>query len=95
MIGRYACILAVLGLNGCMALGGTFFEEECNKVYIGTRIDASCITSGGHNIVNAPICLVDLPFSMALDTLFLPYTIPVSLHDCAADRRPQKDASSP
>ena len=81
---KLASLIAVLGLSGCMALGGTFLEEQCNKVYIGTSLDLSCITSGGHNIANAPFCLIDLPFSFVLDTIFLPYTIPVSL-SCAAD----------
>ena len=81
---KLAALIAVLGLNGCMALGGTFLEKTCYKVYIGTRLDASCITSGGHNVANAPFCLIDLPFSFVLDTVFLPYTIPVGL-GCAED----------
>lgn len=74
-----------------MALGGTFLEEkECNKVYIGTRIDTEFITSGGHNLAGAPLNLVDLPFSVVVDTVFLPYTIPVSVMDCNKEKSNEK-----
>lgn len=74
---------ATLLLSGCMSLGGTFIDEDkCNKVYAGTRIDIECLTSGGHNIANAPVCLVDLPFSAIADTVFLVYTVPVSISSC-------------
>ena len=86
-------LIALLSLGGCMALGGTFLDEQCNKVYIGTSIDLSCITSGGHNIASAPLCLVDLPFSIVLDTVFLPYTIPASLGSCARSEVPKARSS--
>src|SRR5947209_6587737 len=81
---RLISFATVVVLGGCMSLGGTFLEEdECNKVYIGTRLDMICVTSGGHNVASAPFCLLlDLPFTLVADTVLLPYTIPVSIRTC-------------
>lgn len=70
--------LISLFLVGC----GTFFSRSffdpyadgggpATRIYSGTVFDVACLTAD--NI--AFFCLIDLPFSMATDTLFLPVTI--------------------
>lgn len=77
-------------LQGCM----TFISEswlgshDCNRVYAGTRYFVS-----GFGHLSEPgalgimgIFLIDLPFSFALDTLLLPYTIPNSIQECRKEK---------
>ena len=93
-VSRLVAFATVVVLGGCMSLGGTFLEEdECNKVYIGTRLDMICVTSGGHNVASAPFCLLlDLPFSLVADTVLLPFTIPVSIRSCNKDEAVKRTA---
>jgi len=59
----------------------------CNRVYIGTRLDLRLITE------MKPIWFLgflDLPFSLVVDTLLLPYTIRISIRDCSLDDHDEK-----
>ena len=62
----------VLALSGCATLANTFEDEPKNKIYVGVRQDFTGWTfaHGG---------FVDWPFSLVLDTILLPYTIPVTI----------------
>ena len=68
----------VLALSGCGTLANTFEEEPKNKIYVGVRQDFTGWTfaHGG---------FVDWPFSLVLDTILLPYTIPVTIRNYATD----------
>ena len=63
-------------LPGCATLANTFEEEPKNKIYVGVRQDFTGWTfaHGG---------FIDWPFSLVLDTVLLPYTIPVTIRNYA------------
>ncbi len=65
-------------LAGCGTLANTFEDEPRNKIYVGVRVDADAFGHGG---------FLDLPFSLVLDTIFLPYTIPRTIANYAAEDR--------
>ena len=72
--------LLALSLSSCMSLHGTFASNKiCNRVYIGTRADFRLI------LLSPILGFLDLPFSFVVDTVLLPYTIPVSIQDCSKD----------
>ena len=74
-------------VSGCASLATTFENdpEVDSKIYIGTRFDsyalASMFTSetdsGGKGmmVLAFPVFLIDLPLSVIMDTVLLPYTI--------------------
>ena len=64
---------------GCSSLGGTFFIEEDNKIYIGIRRDVCYIHNWEEYGCIAPMSAIDFPFSLIMDTILLPYTIPKTL----------------
>lgn len=75
----FACLVPVLA--GCGTLANTFEPEPENKIYVGVRADLGAVGHGG---------LLDLPFSFVLDTLLLPYTIPKTIANHAAEgERPE------
>ena len=76
--GRMLAAVALLALSGCGTLATTFEDEPKNKIYIGTRQDFTLWTfiHGG---------IFDWPFSLVLDTILLPYTIPVTIAAYARD----------
>ncbi len=67
-----------LALSGCGTLANTFKEEPKNKIYVGVRQDLAGWTfaHGG---------FIDLPFSVVADNILLPYTIPKTIANYAAD----------
>jgi len=71
-------------LSGCGTLANTFEEEPRNKVYAGVRADLTewTLLHGG---------VLDLPFSFVLDTILLPYTIPKTIANHAADDKPEPE----
>ena len=73
-----AVALLAPALSGCATLANTFEDEPKNKIYIGTRQDFTLWTfiHGG---------IFDWPFSLILDTILLPYTIPVTIAAYARD----------
>ena len=75
-----ACLIPAL--SGCGTLANTFEEEPRNKVYAGVRADLTewTLLHGG---------VLDLPFSFVLDTILLPYTIPKTIANTAADEGPE------
>lgn len=75
-------ILAVALLAGCSTLSETFDDRpRCGPhPYCGTSTDIEVIKAAtdenpGVFRVLAPLALIDLPFSLVADTLFLPYTL--------------------
>ncbi|MEE9356116.1 MAG: YceK/YidQ family lipoprotein [Methylococcaceae bacterium] len=86
------CALAFSQIN-CASLDQTFRKHTppMAKTYIGIRSDLAMLggkTLGqkGRGRMNGvvlfliwPVLLIDIPLSFALDTAFLPYTIPQSL----------------
>ena len=70
--------LALLLLAGCGTLANTFEEEPKNKIYVGVRQDFTGWTfaHGG---------FLDWPYSLVLDTILLPYTIPKTIANYAAE----------
>lgn len=75
---RGPVLVAALALSGCAALANTFEDEPKNKVYVCVRQDFTGWTfaHGG---------FIDWPFSLVLDTILLPYTIPVTIGNYATD----------
>jgi len=79
---------ALFFLSGC----GTFLTVssaslESPKIYSGTRLDYHAI-AGNEDIVQARFKvrppeypLLDIPFSLALDTVVFPLTYPVALYE--------------
>lgn len=85
-------LLLTLLLNGCASVIMTFGPPE-PRVYAGTRFDAGVAGAGGLcESGNCPFAtevmpfVIDLPFSFALDTLFLPYTIPSAVINSLASK---------
>ena len=73
-------ILVAVVITGCSSLGGTFLIEKDNKIYIGIRRDVCYINNWEeYGSVAVPISAIDLPFSLIMDTILLPYTIPKTL----------------
>ena len=73
--------LAVMLLTGCSTLSETFGDRPmCGPhPYCGTSTDVELIkaaTDDSAGILRAlvPVAVIDLPFSLVADTLFLPYT---------------------
>ncbi len=75
-------IAAALALMaGCSTMAETFDDSaRCGpRPYCGSATDIEVISalgdeSAGAFQVLAPLALIDLPFSVVADTLFLPYT---------------------
>ena len=77
-------VTAVATLNGCATIATLSMEEEnivdtCKtlpRVYSGTVFDSRCMyhpeRKGTNNMEF--FCLIDLPLSIAMDTIVLPYT---------------------
>lgn len=63
-------------------MANTFEAEPPNKVYIGVRQDLTewTLIHGG---------FLDLPFSFIADTILLPYTIPKTIANYAAQDGPK------
>ena len=76
-------------LAGCGTLANTFEDEPKNKIYIGVRSDFGEWAFGHGGII-------DWPFSLVLDTIFLPYTIPRTIANYAAeDEEEEEDSRQP
>src|SRR5438045_7538271 len=66
-------------LNGCGTTVGILDEGFESKIYVGVLVDVKTIggdgpgTCANQNLL--PFALIDLPLSIALDTVFLPGTL--------------------
>jgi uncharacterized protein YceK len=67
-------------ISGCGTLVNIAEEEPKNKIYVGTRASLGNIHGG----------VIDVPFSFVLDTVLLPYTIPVSIYNYSKSEPPKK-----
>jgi len=74
--GLMPVLALVLALSGCGTLANTFEDEPKNKIYVGLRqgFTGWTFAHGG---------FVDWPFSLVLDTVLLPYTIPMTIWNYA------------
>jgi uncharacterized protein YceK len=87
---KYLSIFLSLWLSGCATISTLTEPETKNKIYSGTirHFDLKC----GHGT-----CL-DFPFSFILDTVLLPFTIPVTIYNYATakpDEPSPKNNESP
>lgn len=74
-------LITLLGLSsGCSTLFYISEDEPPNKIYVGTRE----ILRNPHRV------LLDLPFSFVLDTVLLPYTIPVTIYNSTKKQPPKE-----
>ncbi|AXA52920.1 YceK/YidQ family lipoprotein [Pseudomonas thivervalensis] len=78
----FLSMLAVVLLAGCSTLSETFDDRpRCGPhPYCGSSTDIEVIkaaTDENAGVFRAlvPLALIDLPFSLVADTLFLPYTL--------------------
>ena len=72
-------------MSGCFAVANLLTDEhdvpithpEAPRVYGGVRLDLECMHITGPSGTNNMelFCLIDLPFSMVGDTVFLPYVL--------------------
>jgi uncharacterized protein YceK len=77
-------IMAATALNGCGTIITLSMQEKdivdhCNtlpRAYSGTVFDSRCIYHPEHKGTNNAelFCLIDLPLSLGMDTIVLPYT---------------------
>ena len=69
-------LLLALTNAGCYSLMGTFFDDTAqrNKIFVGTRT----IVFATFHAAYFRIIYLDLPLSFAMDTVLLPYTIPIT-----------------
>ena len=95
-------IITMLSLSSCLSMIGTVTENSIheegkkvnNIVFIGTQYNLACITnewgwnSPGHP---GPGCVIDFPFSFALDAVLLPYTVPKSIWNITTDNAATKE----
>ncbi|MEK1941066.1 MAG: YceK/YidQ family lipoprotein [Pseudomonas sp.] len=79
---RIAAAAALVLLSGCSTMAETFDDSaRCGpRPYCGSATDIEVISALGEENagvfqVLAPLALIDLPFSVVADTLFLPYTL--------------------
>jgi uncharacterized protein YceK len=102
----FAAALMVLG--GC-ATASTLTGKNEQKVYGGTRLDATLISEGFSSDspaaktagIERPILaceglcgLVDLPLSVVADTVVLPVTVPISLNHSQPDAQRDRPSGS-
>ena len=73
--------IVLFSCSGCLSINGIMNDEE-KLVYIGVRTDAKAISYLGKNEPGWGLMgLIDLPLSLVMDTVLLPYTIPHDLSD--------------
>lgn len=85
---RLSVAAAVLCLiSGCSTFSETFADRPhtSSLVYCGTQVDVAVVGALGDETAGifrlfAPFALLDLPLSLAADTLLLPYTITKEMH---------------
>jgi len=71
----------ILGfVSGCGTLANIAGDEPKNKIYVGTRASLGNVHGG----------ILDAPFSFVLDTILLPYTIPVTIYNYSMSEPPNK-----
>jgi len=71
---RFVQLVAILILcHGCGTINSLTEREPRNKIYSGVAADFSSSWTFGH------VGILDWPFSLAADTIMLPYTIPKTI----------------
>lgn len=67
---------------GCGSFASAVGEA---KVYGGTRLDFATLFSDSATGVTRATAFVDIPFSLLMDTLFLPYTLGIAIGQSRGD----------
>jgi uncharacterized protein YceK len=86
-IGGSFLLAALITLSGCATLATLSEDETKNKIYSGTirHIELKC----------AHATCIDAPFSLVLDTLLLPFTIPKTIWNSSkSEGKNKSDGSS-
>src|SRR4051812_42102166 len=89
---RAACLSLLLISSGCGTMVSHF--GDCGStpppgVYRGTRFDTACIAApfaSEPHVELLPVGLIDLPFSLAADTIIFPF----DLADCIKRKKSEK-----
>jgi len=68
-------LVAAVLLGGCGTIAGLGSDKYETKVYVGMRWDVGRMDDSVHGIPAWLIVMWDLPFSLVLDTVFLPGTL--------------------
>ena len=72
-----ACSTLVTNLTPRSQETETRISDDCavkSRVYSGTQLNYDCLTEDDYEGMGL-LCLIDIPLSLALDTIVLPYTI--------------------
>lgn len=73
--------LLLAPLSGCCTLGQSA-QREGPAVFGGVRLDAKLLAlTGGKEPTMIGLVLLDLPLSLTLDTLLLPFSIPNEIEE--------------
>ena len=79
MTSKLLCLLSICTvLPGCMSIAGLGDDGSAwsNGIYRGVRADVDCIRFAQDDTKGMELfCGLDLPLSLALDTVFLPFTL--------------------
>src|ERR1043166_4317269 len=81
MLARTLCLSLILVSSGCGTMVSHF--GDCGStppagIYRGTRFDGACIAApfaSEPHVELLPVGLIDLPFSLAVDTIILPFDL--------------------
>ncbi|GEM_PF-1613524 len=84
-IRSHGLVLALL-ISGCATMSRTTLREDKYPYYPATRENINMFKTFSdagflEGLVTAPFVLVDLPFSIVFDTLFLPFDLVDAKHD--------------
>jgi len=78
---KASMVTLLFSCSGCLSINGIMNDEE-KMIYIGVRTDAEAISYFGKDESGWGLLgLIDLPLSLVMDTVLLPYTIPHDLSD--------------
>jgi uncharacterized protein YceK len=85
-IGGPILLIALITLSGCATIATLSENETKNKIYSGTirHTELKC----------AHATCIDAPFSLVLDTLLLPYTIPKTIWNISKSEGKNKSGGS-
>ena len=105
MIRRFSIIAIVLtGMviqGGCGTIEGFSGPKEDSRIFVGVRVDVEHIAGVRHDASSCndfstiflPFHILDLPFSLVVDTVFLPFLLVSEL--CCPAHHPEKPDEVP
>lgn len=84
-------VVLAASTGGCGTLygmtGALFSNPHASKVYVGTRLHLRSLGDEDRRSIFGLLTYLDIPLSLALDTLLLPFTVPWSLAHAERARR--------